>query len=79
MHALQERASHAMLRQENKQRAASELVRVKALHVDQCHELQVQLERLRGEKEGTGKELEHLRAALKGTVILNHLIIALFH
>ena len=61
-----ERASLGMQREEELERAAVELGRVKALHAEQCRELQAQVERVKGEKLEREKEAAQLRGALKG-------------
>lgn len=66
-----ERASFTMQRQEERDRVAGELGRVKALHVEQCRELQAQVERATGEKAEKEREVARLKGALKGEPLLS--------
>ena len=64
-----ERASLAMQQEEEQERAAVELGRVKALHAEQCRELQAQVERVMGEKSEREKDAAQLRGALKRRLV----------
>ena len=59
-----------MEHEEEQERAAVELGRVKALHAEQCRELQAQVERVKGEKTEREKEAAQLRGALKGRLVM---------
>lgn len=74
-----ERASFTMQRQEERDRVAGELGRVKALHVEQCRELQAQVERATGEKAEKEKEVARLKGALKGEPLLSLVLLLIGH
>lgn len=76
---VKERASFTMQRQEERDRVAGELGRVKALHVEQCRELQAQVERATGEKAEKEREVARLKGALKGEPLLSLVLLLIGH
>ena len=59
-----------MQREEEQERVAVELGRVKTLHAEQCRELQAQVERVKEDKTEREKEAAQLRGALKGRLVV---------
>ena len=66
----QERSSLAILKQEIKDNAAEEMVRTRTIHSQQCTELQDQLEKIKKEKKNLEREVDSVKASLKGIILL---------
>ena len=65
----QERSSLAILKQEIKDNAAEELGRTRAIHSQQCTELQDQIEKMKKEKKNVEREMDSAKASLKGMTL----------